>query len=42
MVAPAKKSLKCKDCHTKKESKRLNWEALGYKGDPMNVGGRGK
>ncbi len=40
MVAPAEKSLKCTDCHTKKESKRLNWEQLGYKGDPMNAGGR--
>ena len=42
MVAPAKKSLKCNDCHTQKESKRLNWEALGYSGDPMKVGGRAK
>ncbi len=40
MVAPAEKSLKCTDCHTKKESKRLNWEQLGYKGDPMSTGGR--
>ena len=42
MVAPADKSLKCTDCHTRKESKRLNWEQLGYKGDPMTAGGRFK
>jgi len=42
MVAPARNSLKCKDCHTPKKARRLNWEALGYKGDPMKVGGRAK
>ena len=42
MVAPAKNSLKCTDCHTRKESKRLNWQELGYKGDPMTIGGRAK
>jgi len=42
MVAPANKSLKCTDCHTRKESKRLDWEELGYKGDPMTIGGRSK
>ena len=42
MVAPAGKSLKCTDCHTRKESKRLNWQQLGYKGDPMTIGGRAK
>jgi len=42
MVAPANKSLKCKDCHTRKKTRRLDWEALGYKGDPMKVGGRAK
>lgn len=40
MVAPAEKSLKCTDCHTRKDTKRLNWQELGYKGDPMTVGGR--
>ncbi len=40
MVAPAKKSLKCTDCHSRKESKRLDWEQLGYKDDPMRTGGR--
>lgn len=42
MVAPAKHSLKCTACHTRKESKRLNWKELGYEGDPMTVGGRSK
>lgn len=40
MVAPVSESLKCTACHTRKESRRLNWEQLGYKGDPMNSGGR--
>ncbi len=40
MVAPVEKSLKCTDCHTRKATKRLNWEQLGYNGDPMTVGGR--
>jgi octaheme c-type cytochrome (tetrathionate reductase family) len=40
MVAPADKALKCTDCHSKKGSKRLDWEQLGYKGDPMSSGGR--
>lgn len=42
MVAPAKFSLKCSDCHTKNESKRMDWQQLGYKDDPMKVGGRAK
>ena len=42
MVAPAANSLKCTDCHSRKESKRLNWQELGYKGDPMTIGGRAK
>jgi octaheme c-type cytochrome (tetrathionate reductase family) len=37
-VAPKEQALKCKDCHM--EGKRLDWQALGYKGDPMRVGGR--
>jgi octaheme c-type cytochrome (tetrathionate reductase family) len=37
-VAPKEQSLKCKDCHM--EGKRLDWKALGYKGDPMRVGSR--
>jgi octaheme c-type cytochrome (tetrathionate reductase family) len=40
MVAPAEEALKCTACHTKKGTGRLDWEALGYKGDPMKTGGR--
>ena len=40
MVAPAKDALKCTACHTRKDSKRLNWKKLGYEGDPMSKGGR--
>jgi octaheme c-type cytochrome (tetrathionate reductase family) len=36
MVVPAKKALKCNACHGKKAT-RLNWEALGYPGDPKKV-----
>jgi cytochrome c len=42
MIAPAEKALRCTVCHTRKETKRLNWEALGYEGDPMSKGGRFK
>lgn len=38
MVAPKEQALTCTDCHG--ESKRLDWRALGYAGDPMKVGGR--
>lgn len=40
MVAPRSESLKCRACHTNNESGRLNWEQLGYDGDPMRSGGR--
>jgi len=33
MVSPKEESLKCKDCH--KKGTRMNWQALGYDGDPM-------
>jgi octaheme c-type cytochrome (tetrathionate reductase family) len=33
MVAPANQALTCLDCHG--DSGRLNWQELGYKGDPM-------
>ncbi len=42
MVAPAEKALKCSACHTQKKSKRLDWEQLGYRDDPMRTGGRFK
>lgn len=32
MVAPKEKALRCKDCHG--ENGRLDWQALGYAGDP--------
>ncbi len=38
MVAPAEDALQCVDCHG--ENGRLDWEALGYPGDPMIWGGR--
>jgi hypothetical protein len=34
MVVPKDKSLKCIDCHSDKG--RLDWKALGYKGDPKD------
>ncbi len=42
MVAPASKSLRCTACHSRNASKRLDWEKLGYKDDPMRIGGRAK
>lgn len=39
-VSPKEDALKCKDCHS--GSDRMNWEELGYKGDPMKKGGRVK
>jgi octaheme c-type cytochrome (tetrathionate reductase family) len=38
MVVPGDKALGCLDCHG--DSGRLDWEALGYEGDPMKSGGR--
>jgi octaheme c-type cytochrome (tetrathionate reductase family) len=38
MVPPAKNALQCSDCHG--EGTRMNWELLGYPGDPMTWGGR--
>jgi octaheme c-type cytochrome (tetrathionate reductase family) len=37
-VAPKEDALQCGDCHM--GSKRMDWKALGYKGDPMTTGGR--
>ncbi len=36
-VAPKKDALTCGDCHL--GGKRMDWKALGYKGDPMHMGG---
>jgi len=38
MVVPKEQALKCINCHGKKG--RLDWKALGYKGDPQKVGSR--
>jgi hypothetical protein len=38
MVQPAENALQCTACHS--ENGRLDWEALGYLGDPMLWGGR--
>jgi octaheme c-type cytochrome (tetrathionate reductase family) len=38
MVAPADQALVCADCHS--EEGRLDWQALGYPGDPIEWGGR--
>lgn len=37
-VAPKENSLQCGECHM--GSKRMDWKSLGYKGDPMQSGGR--
>ncbi|MDF1525937.1 MAG: tetrathionate reductase family octaheme c-type cytochrome [bacterium] len=38
-VAPKEQALQCGDCHFGRD-KRLDWEALGYEGDPMRTGVR--
>ena len=38
MVQPAENALQCDSCHG--DNGRLDWEALGYPGDPINWGGR--
>ncbi|HEY6871155.1 MAG TPA: tetrathionate reductase family octaheme c-type cytochrome [Geobacteraceae bacterium] len=37
-VSPKEEALQCGECHM--GGNRLDWKALGYKGDPMKVGGR--
>jgi octaheme c-type cytochrome (tetrathionate reductase family) len=37
-VAPQEASLQCGECHA--GGTRMDWKALGYKGDPMTTGGR--
>jgi octaheme c-type cytochrome (tetrathionate reductase family) len=39
-VTKSENAVKCNDCHGK--GTRLNWEKLGYTGDPMKKGGRVK
>ncbi len=38
MVQPKANALQCDDCHT--AGGRMDWEALGYPGDPIEWGGR--
>ncbi|MCB0253167.1 MAG: tetrathionate reductase family octaheme c-type cytochrome [Caldilineae bacterium] len=38
MVQPKENALQCNDCHS--PDGRLDWQALGYPGDPMKWGGR--
>lgn len=38
MVQPVENSLQCTDCHS--DNGRMDWEALGYYGDPITWGGR--
>jgi octaheme c-type cytochrome (tetrathionate reductase family) len=38
MVQPKENSLQCNECHS--AASRLDWQALGYPGDPMEWGGR--
>lgn len=38
MVSPKEKALACTDCHG--PDGRMDWKALGYDGDPIQVGGR--
>jgi len=38
MVQPAENALQCNSCHG--DNGRLDWEALGYPGDPIEWGGR--
>jgi hypothetical protein len=38
LVAPKEEALQCSDCHS--ENGRMDWEALGYYGDPIRWGGR--
>jgi len=40
MIAPKENALQCVDCHTKEGKARMNWQALGYDGDPIFSGGR--
>ncbi len=38
MVQPKESALQCDECHS--SNGRLDWQALGYPGDPMEWGGR--
>ena len=38
MVVPKEQALSCTDCHGART--RFDWKALGYAGDPIQIGGR--
>lgn len=38
MVVPKEEALQCSECHG--DNGRMDWEALGYNGDPIRWGGR--
>ena len=38
MVQPKENALNCEDCHS--ENSRMDWDGLGYLGDPIEWGGR--
>lgn len=38
LVAPKERALQCNDCHS--DNGRMDWEALGYYGDPLRWGNR--
>ena len=40
MVAPKERALQCQACHT--ERGRMDWEALGYDGDPIRQGSQSR
>lgn len=40
LVQPKESALQCSDCHS--DNGRMDWEALGYYGDPMRWGNRGQ
>jgi len=40
MVSPKSEALQCKACHS--EGGRMDWEALGYPGDPIKWGSRAR
>jgi octaheme c-type cytochrome (tetrathionate reductase family) len=42
MVVGGEQALSCTDCHNKNGESILDWEKLGYEGDPMKTGGRFK
>lgn len=42
MVAPKEDALMCSDCHKRTQPSRMDWHALGYKGDPRYTKGQSR